>query len=99
MPLEDLRSLSEMLVKGLEIREKYMQVSNQRFPSYVKRFLASKNGTQEKFLTPGTSVTKNKVSISGKLFYNINNKSKYWIYYNILYVIYLKKKILQKDDR
>jgi hypothetical protein len=37
VPIEDLKSLSAMLVKGLEIRERYMRVSHQAFPSYVKR--------------------------------------------------------------
>jgi len=44
VPLEDLKSASDMLVKAMEIREKYMKLSKQNFPSYVKRFLASKQG-------------------------------------------------------
>ena len=37
--MEDLKSLSKMLVKGMEIRKKYMDVSNQKFPSFVTRWL------------------------------------------------------------
>lgn len=36
--MEDLKSLSKMLVKGMEIRKKYMDVSNQKFPSFVTRW-------------------------------------------------------------
>jgi len=41
VPIEDLKSASEMLVKALGIREKYMRYSKQDFPSYVDRFLAA----------------------------------------------------------
>jgi len=44
VPLEDLKSASELLVQALEIRQKYLKCSLQDFPSYVERFLASKNG-------------------------------------------------------
>ena len=37
VPIEDLKSLSEMLVKAMEIRERYMGASHQKFPSHVKR--------------------------------------------------------------
>jgi len=57
VPIEDLKALSEMLVKAMEIREKYMAASHQKFPSYVKRFLGSKNGRVET-LSPGDSVAK-----------------------------------------
>ena len=38
VPIEDLKSLSEMLVKAMEIRERYMGASHQKFPSHVKRW-------------------------------------------------------------
>jgi len=41
VPIEDLKSASEMLVKALGIRQKYMRDSKQDFPSYVDRFLAA----------------------------------------------------------
>jgi len=41
VPIEDLKSASEMLVKALGIRQKYMRHSKQDFPSYVDRFLAA----------------------------------------------------------
>merc|ERR1712032_118672 len=59
VPIEDLKSLSEMLVKAMEIRERYMGASHQKFPSYVKRFLGSKDGRVET-LSPGDSVVKRK---------------------------------------
>ena len=37
VPLEDLKSLSGMLVKAMEIRERYMRFSHQKFPGFVKR--------------------------------------------------------------
>jgi len=44
VPIEDLKSASELLVKGLEIRQRYMKYSLQEFPSYVERFLSVNNG-------------------------------------------------------
>jgi len=53
VPIEDLKSASDMLVKAMEIREKYMKLSHQQFPSYVSRFLVSKNGGLD---APGDSI-------------------------------------------
>jgi len=39
VPLEDLRSASELLVRALLIRKKYMNMSSQQFPSVTERFL------------------------------------------------------------
>jgi len=61
VPMEDLKSLSKMLVKGMEIRKKYMDVSNQKFPSFVTRFLSHKNGDPD-YLEPGASVQKHKAA-------------------------------------
>jgi len=69
VPIEDLKALSEMLVKAMEIRERYMRASHQKFPNYVKRFLGSKNGRVET-LSPGDSVAKRKsatVAAGGKM--------------------------------
>ena len=38
VPLEDLKSLSGMLVKAMEIRERYMRFSHQKFPGFVNVF-------------------------------------------------------------
>jgi len=46
VPIEDLKSASEMLVKALGVRQKYMRCSKQDFPSYVDRFLAAYEGKQ-----------------------------------------------------
>ena len=37
VPVEDLHTASQLLVRALSIREKYMNVSNQEFPSNVQR--------------------------------------------------------------
>ena len=39
--MEDLRNASELLLKALEVREKYMKYSHQTYPNLVKRFLMS----------------------------------------------------------
>lgn len=39
--MEDLRNASELLLKALEVREKYMKFSHQSFPNLVKRFRMS----------------------------------------------------------
>jgi len=44
VPIEDLKSASEMLVKAMEVRQKYMKVSHQQFPSFANRFLAAYKG-------------------------------------------------------
>lgn len=70
VPLEDLKSLSKMLVKGLDIREKYMRLSEQKFPSFCKRFLASKSGKVET-KAPGESVPKIRVKKSEDVPYTL----------------------------
>jgi len=37
--VEDLRSASELVVRALLIRKKYMNMSSQQFPSATERFL------------------------------------------------------------
>jgi len=44
VPVEDLKSASEMLVKAISIRQKYMRYSQQDFPGYMDRFLAAYEG-------------------------------------------------------
>lgn len=44
VPIEDLKSASEMLVKALAIRQKYMKFSKQDFPSFCDKFLSAADG-------------------------------------------------------
>jgi len=44
VPIEDLKSASEMLVKAIEVRQRYMKISQQQFPSFGNRFLAAYKG-------------------------------------------------------
>jgi len=44
VPIEDLKSASSMLAKALAVRQKYMRVSKQEFPSFCDRFLAAAAG-------------------------------------------------------
>ena len=39
VPLEDLRNASELVVRALLIRKKYMNMSSQQFPTVTERFL------------------------------------------------------------
>jgi len=42
--MEDLQSASKLLVKALDIRERYMRYSQQAFPSSVQDFLCRDKG-------------------------------------------------------
>ena len=44
VPIEDLKSAAEMLVKAIEVRQRYMKISQQQFPSFGNRFLAAYKG-------------------------------------------------------
>ena len=48
VPMEDLQSASKLLVKALEIRERYMRMSQQVFPSSVHAFLYRDRGNKIK---------------------------------------------------
>lgn len=48
VPMEDLQSASRLLVKALEIRERYMRFSQQSFPSSVQKFLNRDRGNYSK---------------------------------------------------
>jgi len=39
VPVEDLRNASELVVRALLVRKKYMNMSSQQFPSATQRFL------------------------------------------------------------
>jgi len=45
VPLEDLHHASQLLVQALRIRERYMAISNQSFPTISARFLRSMDGS------------------------------------------------------
>jgi len=51
VPLEDLHSASELVVRALLIRKKYMSMCSQQFPSATERFLRhlsdDTNGTSD----------------------------------------------------
>jgi hypothetical protein len=46
--MEDLQSASKLLAKALEIRERYMRMSQQEFPSSVHEFLYRDRGNKIK---------------------------------------------------
>jgi hypothetical protein len=48
VPMEDLQSASKLLAKALEIRERYMRMSQQEFPSSVHEFLYRDRGNKIK---------------------------------------------------
>ena len=48
VPVEDLHTASHLLVRALSIREKYMNVSHQEFPSDVQRFVLYENWSLNK---------------------------------------------------
>jgi len=44
VPAEDLQSASKLLIQALAIRDKYMKLSRQAFPSYIDRYLSTISG-------------------------------------------------------
>jgi len=44
VPLEDLQNASELVVRALLIRKKYMRMSAQQFPTATARFLRQISG-------------------------------------------------------
>ena len=48
MPLEDLQQASLLLIQALNIRENYMHLSAQNFPTITSRFLSSVDGATAK---------------------------------------------------
>lgn len=51
--MEDLQKASELLVKALKIRQRYMAVSKQSFPPVCQRFLKSLEGGPDSKLKNG----------------------------------------------
>ena len=69
VPVEDLHTASELLIRALSIRERYMNVSYQEFPSNVQRHLDNMNN---KPVREQTIV--NKATIAGNIPSDINNQ-------------------------
>lgn len=64
VPLEDLEHASHLLVQALELRERYMLMSQQSFPSTTARFLRSMH--DKKFFY--SVVHEDKKTIAGTVF-------------------------------
>ena len=61
--MEDLQNASKLLVKALKIRERYMTMSQQSFPSVTKKFLKRLDGKD----SSDDSVHSDKATIEGEL--------------------------------
>ena len=66
--MEDLQSASKLLSKAMKIRERYMKMSQQRFPTLAESYLRGAKGFPEE----GPNQP-NKATIEGK--YDFRNKS------------------------
>lgn len=53
--MEDLQSASKLLLKALKMRERYMKMSRQRFPSLVESYLRGAKGGLSKEAKESTS--------------------------------------------
>ena len=67
VPMEDLQSASKLLSKAMKIRERYMKMSQQRFPTLAESYLRGAKGFPEE----GPNQP-NKATIEGK--YDFRNK-------------------------
>ena len=47
VPMEDLQSASKLLSKAMKIRERYMKMSQQRFPTLAESYLRGAKGFPE----------------------------------------------------
>ena len=45
--MEDLQSASKLLLKALKLRERYMKMSRQKFPTLVDAFICGSQGKEE----------------------------------------------------
>lgn len=62
VPLEDLEHASSLIIKALEMRERYMSLSMQSFPQTTERFLKS---VHNKTMTDSVEY-EDKISTAGK---------------------------------
>lgn len=67
VPLEDLQQASSYLVQALEIRKRYMDMSQQSFSSITARFLKSMDTEAAANHTPIVKMPRN--HIAGKKFW------------------------------
>lgn len=57
VPLEDLERASELVVKALELRERYMTMSIQSFPQTTGRFVRVRQDKDDKMWSHGEKKT------------------------------------------
>ena len=60
--MEDLQSASKLLLKALKLRERYMKMSRQKFPTLVDAFICGSQGQEE------SNGVHSKPTIAGKYF-------------------------------
>ena len=62
--MEDLQSASKLLSKAMKIRERYMNMSRQKFPTLVKDYLRGAKGFPEEGQSePGKATLEGKIEI------------------------------------
>lgn len=92
VPLEDLERASKLLIQSLELRERYMTMSQQSFPQTTGRFVRAR---QEK--DANVVHHDDKKTIAGELFLHVFPQASF----NIFKLASMKRKIIlkQKPDR
>ena len=62
VPMEDLQSASKLLSKAMKIRERYMKMSRQKFPTLVESYLKGAKGfPEEGHIEPGKATLEGKI--------------------------------------
>ena len=60
--MEDLQSASKLLSKAMKIRERYMKMSRQKFPTLVESYLRGAKGfPEEGHIEPGKATLEGKI--------------------------------------
>lgn len=72
MPLEDLHKASELLIRALLIREKYMASSMQNFPETTSRFLRKVHDHPPPINLGETVEHEGRKRIKGRVFVKVN---------------------------
>lgn len=62
MPLEDLQQASSYLVQALEIRKRYMEMSQQSYATITARFVRSMDADAPANHTPSTKVPRSHIA-------------------------------------
>ena len=97
--MEDLQSASKLLLKALKLRERYMKMSRQKFPTLVDAFICGSQGKEE------SNGCHSKPTIAGKSYtllnlpksaFNVPPQPKVMMLVNLLKMmgIEVKKKIV-----